>query len=105
VKKRTRKKIANHCLLWAMFFLPFGYDALFKLAMDITGSYWSADVIFYLIFLVLFSMYLYFSNTNPIKVAFKWKKKLIKMVKMKMPFLFKKPKRSRVKRATSKPVG
>lgn len=31
----------------AMFFLPFGYDALFKLIMDFSGSYWVADAIFY----------------------------------------------------------
>jgi hypothetical protein len=34
-------------LMLAMFFLPFGYDALFKLIMDISGSYWIADVVFY----------------------------------------------------------
>lgn len=34
-------------LMLAMFFLPFGYDALFKLIMDISGSYWVADIIFY----------------------------------------------------------
>lgn len=31
----------------AMFFLPLGYDALFKLVMDSTGSYWVADATFY----------------------------------------------------------
>ena len=34
-------------LMLAMFFLPFGYDALFKLIMDVSGSYWIADVVFY----------------------------------------------------------
>lgn len=34
-------------LMLAMFFLPFGYDALFKLIMDLTGSYWAADIVFY----------------------------------------------------------
>jgi hypothetical protein len=34
-------------LMLAMFFLPLGYDALFKLIMDLSGSYWVADVIFY----------------------------------------------------------
>ena len=34
-------------LMLAMFFLPFGYDALFKMIMDITGSYWAADLVFY----------------------------------------------------------
>ena len=36
-------------LMLAMFFLPFGYDALFKLLMEVTGSYWVADIIFYFI--------------------------------------------------------
>jgi len=34
-------------LMLAMFFLPFGYDALFKLIMDMSGSYWVADIVFY----------------------------------------------------------
>ena len=34
-------------LMLAMFFLPFGYDALFKLIMDLSGSYWAADAVFY----------------------------------------------------------
>ena len=36
-------------LMLAMFFLPLGYDALFRLMMDITGPYWGADLVFYLI--------------------------------------------------------
>ena len=40
----TLKEIS---LMLAMFFLPFGYDALFKFIMDITGSYWVADMVFY----------------------------------------------------------
>lgn len=34
-------------LMLAMFFLPLGYDALFKIMMELTGSYWGADVVFY----------------------------------------------------------
>jgi hypothetical protein len=34
-------------LMLAMFFLPLGYDALFKLIMDMSGSYWVADIVFY----------------------------------------------------------
>jgi hypothetical protein len=30
-----------------MFFLPFGYDFLFKWVMEVTGSYWKADMVFY----------------------------------------------------------
>jgi hypothetical protein len=44
-----RKRLSTLSLMLAMFFLPFGYDALFKFVMDKTGSYWAADLIFYAI--------------------------------------------------------
>jgi hypothetical protein len=55
VKKLNKLKEKEHRLMFykdtslmlAMFFLPLGYDALFKLMMELTGSYWGADVIFY----------------------------------------------------------
>jgi len=31
----------------AMFFLPLGYDVLFKTLLDLTGSFWVTDIIFY----------------------------------------------------------
>jgi hypothetical protein len=46
-KKKRLEFYRDSSLMLAMFFLPFGYDALFKLMMDITGSYWGADVVFY----------------------------------------------------------
>ena len=47
-KKDTRLTVfRDTSLMLAMFFLPFGYDTLFKLIMDLTGSYWVADIIFY----------------------------------------------------------
>jgi len=46
--KKTRLNLLREAfLMLSMFFLPFGYDALFKMAMEITGSYWIADIIFY----------------------------------------------------------
>lgn len=45
-------------LMLAMFFLPFGYDALFKWIMDITGSYWIADIIFYCVSGLFFISYI-----------------------------------------------
>jgi len=39
--------MATGCLMAAMFFNPLGFDALFKLVMDWTGSYWITDLIFY----------------------------------------------------------
>jgi hypothetical protein len=49
-------------LMLAMFFLPFGYDALFKLLMEITGSYWAADIIFYFISGCFWLSYIFFSR-------------------------------------------
>lgn len=47
-KKETRIVLYRDLsLMLGMFFLPLGYDALFKFMMDITGSYWGADVVFY----------------------------------------------------------
>jgi hypothetical protein len=49
-------------LMSAMFFLPFGYDGLFRLLMEITGSYWKADLIFYGISGCFFVSYIYLSK-------------------------------------------
>jgi hypothetical protein len=46
-KKKRLELFKNLSLMLAMFFLPLGYDALFKLIMDLTGSYWAADAVFY----------------------------------------------------------
>ena len=46
----------------AMFFLPFGYDALFKFIMNITGSYWVADIVFYSISGCFFGLYFFLSR-------------------------------------------
>jgi len=50
ISKREKQKnnfYKDTSLMLAMFFLPFGYDALFKLIMDMSGSYWVADIVFY----------------------------------------------------------
>jgi hypothetical protein len=46
-KERRLPLFKETSLMLAMFFLPLGYDALFKLIMDVTGSYWAADIVFY----------------------------------------------------------
>jgi hypothetical protein len=46
-KKIRLEFLKESSLMLAMFFLPFGYDALFKMIMDATGSYWAADIVFY----------------------------------------------------------
>ena len=45
-----------------MFFLPFGYDFLFKLIMEVTGSFWVADLIFYGISGSFFACYILLSK-------------------------------------------
>jgi hypothetical protein len=47
VTVKQLKRLKDGCLMLAMFFLPFGYDFLFKLIMDLSGSYWTADITFY----------------------------------------------------------
>jgi vacuolar-type H+-ATPase subunit I/STV1 len=69
VKVRTwrstlSKRISTICLMFAMFFNPFGFDALFKMTMDLTGSYWITDAIFYGIAAVFFGLYIYFNKKS-----------------------------------------
>jgi cellulose synthase/poly-beta-1,6-N-acetylglucosamine synthase-like glycosyltransferase len=49
--KRQKLKILRSSrdasLMAAMFFLPLGYDLLFKTLLDYTGSFWATDIIFY----------------------------------------------------------
>jgi hypothetical protein len=63
--QEKKNKLAAISLFAASFFLPFGYDALFKLIMEWTGSYWIADIIFYCISAAFFGLYFYFSGINP----------------------------------------
>lgn len=60
VKKLKRLKELS--LMLAMFFLPFGYDFLFKVVMDLSGSFWVADATFYLISGCCWVCYLLLSN-------------------------------------------
>jgi hypothetical protein len=62
VKESKTTLYRDTSLMLAMFFLPFGYDALFKLLMEVTGSYWAADLIFYLISGCFWLSYIFFSR-------------------------------------------
>jgi hypothetical protein len=48
----------------AMFFNPLGFDALFKLVMDWTGSYWTTDLIFYGVALSFLGLYFFFKKRS-----------------------------------------
>jgi hypothetical protein len=47
----------NILLMLAMFFNPFGFDALFALVMECTGSYWTTDIVFYGVSGLFFGLY------------------------------------------------
>lgn len=66
-KKLTKENLATLSLMMGMFFLPFGYDALFKAILDWTGSYWTTDFAFYCISGLFFMSYCYFASVNPLK--------------------------------------
>jgi hypothetical protein len=62
----NREKIATLCLVLCMFFNPLGFDALFKIVMELTGSYWTTDLIFYLTSGLFLGLYFFFRKINPI---------------------------------------
>jgi hypothetical protein len=61
-KLKRIQSLKEVSLMFGMFFLPFGYDALFKLIMDLTGSYWIADITFYSISGLFFLSYVLLSR-------------------------------------------
>ena len=63
--RETLKQKRNSIILMAAtFFNPLGFDALFKWVMNLTGSYWITDAIFYLTSAVLFTLYFYLSKKD-----------------------------------------
>lgn len=78
----NKKKIATLCLVLALFFNPVGYDALFKMTMELTGSYWAADTIFYCIAASFLGLYFYFANVNPFNHFIEQIKALTKKIRI-----------------------
>ncbi len=60
----VKRNAATIALMIAMFFNPFGFDALFALVMKWTGSYWVADGIFYAISILFFLLYTFLSRKD-----------------------------------------
>jgi hypothetical protein len=63
-KQKLKQRRNAIVLMLATFFNPLGFDALFKWVMDMTGSYWITDVIFYLTSAALFILYYYLSKKD-----------------------------------------
>lgn len=60
-----------------MFLNPFGYDIAFAYTMSLfDGSFIKADITFYLIAAMFFTVYLVSSKINPVKIANKFFNKL-----------------------------
>ena len=59
LKEKFLMKRNTLVLMLATFFNPLGFDALFKAVMDLTGSYWTTDLLFYLVSALLFGLYFY----------------------------------------------
>lgn len=54
-------------LFLGTFFLPFGFDFLFKLTLDLTGSYIITDCIFYAISFTFLIIHFVIIKTNPVE--------------------------------------
>lgn len=72
-KQKTWRKIflgnlKDICLMLALFFNPFGFDVLFKMVMNWTGSYWITDVIFYSVAGLFFGCYIYLRRLSKEKI-------------------------------------
>jgi len=63
----TRQNWAIVALMIATFFNPLGFDVLFKMVWDMTGSYWHTIAIFYLLSALFFGVYFWLSGKKPIK--------------------------------------
>jgi hypothetical protein len=61
----NRERLRTLCLMAATFFLPFGYDVVFKAVYDGTGSYWITTSIFYLISACFFGLFFFLSKSPP----------------------------------------
>jgi hypothetical protein len=66
MKKINRSKIATIFLMLAMFLNPFGFDALQAILIQLTGSFWNANLVLYCLAGLCFSLYFFFSGNNPI---------------------------------------
>lgn len=64
MNEATQKKLGTMCLFLGTFFCPLGFDALFKLIMDWTGSYWITDLIFYLMSGLFLGFYFLLTRIN-----------------------------------------
>jgi hypothetical protein len=66
VVNRRKQNLAIIALMIATFFNPLGFDILFKMCLDLTGSYWLTTAIFYLLSASFFGLYFWLSGKKPV---------------------------------------
>lgn len=62
--KNTKR--ATLFLMLGMFFNPFGFDMIQIALISLTGSYYRANMVLYLLTVICFSLYFIYSGNNPI---------------------------------------
>jgi hypothetical protein len=77
LNENRKKNFAVLFLMIATFFNPLGFDILFKMILDLTGSYWLTTGIFYLASASFFGLYFWLSGKKPVQY-------LIKIIKTKL---------------------
>jgi hypothetical protein len=63
-KKTFHANLATTALVVATFFNPLGFDVLFKMTMDLTGSYWVTTSIFYVVSAFFFGLFFLFKKLS-----------------------------------------
>lgn len=63
-KKTFHANLATIALVVATFFNPLGFDVLFKMTMDWTGSYWTTTSIFYVVSAFFFGLFFLFKKLS-----------------------------------------
>lgn len=62
----ARQNLAIVALMVATFLNPLGFDVLFKMVWDLTGSYWLTTACFYLGSALFFGLYFWLSGKKPV---------------------------------------
>ena len=61
-----RERLGTISLALCVFFLPLGYDLVFWMVQELTGSYGLTTFLFYVLSAVFFGFYIYLHKKNPI---------------------------------------
>lgn len=83
LNENRKKNLAVLFLMIATFFNPLGFDILFKMVLDATGSYWLTTGIFYLASASFFGLYFWLSGKKPVTYLIRILKEKLAKVKLK----------------------